>query len=91
MGVLRPLGGKPRAVGLVDQPHLDHLNDFVQAQRFDDHALARNDVDHVLVHEAVQRLMDRRPADANERRHLNFIDRLAGRNAQVMMRCLIAS
>ena len=69
--------GKPRALCLIDHADIDHLQDVVQNDRLYYHALARNDLDHLLQHEAVHGLMDRRPAETEERRYRCLVEALA--------------
>ena len=59
---------KPRAIAFIEQPHFDDLKAFIEADRPHDHALARNDVDHALMHQPPDRLMHRGATDAERER-----------------------
>ncbi len=61
--VVRMLRRKAGAIGFVDQSDFDDLQNLIEADGLDDHALAGDHLDHAFDHQAIERLMNRRPAD----------------------------
>ena len=77
MGVVRPRSRQPCTLGFVDQSHIDHLHHVMQDYRLDDHAFARNDLDHFLDHQAIESLVDGGAAQSEQCRDRRFVDAFA--------------
>ncbi len=73
IGVTGAFSGQACAIALIDCAHLNEIQDFSQDQGAYDRASARNDFDHSLDAKAIQRLMNRRTANPDERRNSSFV------------------
>jgi hypothetical protein len=77
VGVAGTFRREPRAVDFVDDAGLGDLKDLVEAKRPYHRALVRNDVDHPLQREALERLMDGGAADCEHGGKLQLVEVLA--------------
>jgi len=76
--IIRSYRCEPGALRFVDRPHIDHLHDVLQIHRFNNHPFARDDLDHLFQHQAINRFVHRCSAKPQERGYGRFVDAFTG-------------
>ena len=78
VGVVPPLGGKPRNAGLEQEPRLETLEHALEADVRDEEAAIDLEVDETVAREAAQRLPHRAAGDTESVRELRLTDARPG-------------